>query len=155
MIAGEVDLDWFAVYSISEAQWILKWEDEFDLPGLDTAMWSVESDCDGGGNGEQQCYTAKNVRLREGMLELLAIREQYAGNTSGRYEPDGIGKPVVRQYTSGRLHSVQASLRGRITVNAKIPSGHGLWPAIWMLPATDSYGGWAASGEIDIMEASA
>jgi beta-glucanase (GH16 family) len=37
-------------------------------------------------------------------------------------------------------------------VRAKLPAGRGLWPAIWMLPTEDKYGGWAASGEIDIME---
>ena len=26
------------------------------------------------------------------------------------------------------------------------------WPAIWMLPTEEKYGGWASSGEIDIME---
>ena len=33
-----------------------------------------------------------------------------------------------------------------------MPKGQGLWPAIWMLPQDDKYGGWAASGEIDVME---
>jgi len=27
-----------------------------------------------------------------------------------------------------------------------------MWPAIWMLPTDEKYGGWASSGEIDIME---
>ncbi|MFT5315955.1 MAG: hypothetical protein ACI9UK_001793, partial [Candidatus Krumholzibacteriia bacterium] len=30
----------------------------------------------------------------------------------------------------------------------------GMWPAFWMMPEDDAYGGWASSGEIDIMEAS-
>ncbi len=38
----------------------------------------------------------------------------------------------------------------------KMPKGTGLWPAFWMLPTAQlyggEYGGWAASGEIDIME---
>ncbi|MDZ7922495.1 MAG: family 16 glycosylhydrolase, partial [Marinagarivorans sp.] len=34
-----------------------------------------------------------------------------------------------------------------------MPAGQGTWPAIWMLPSDDVYGGWANSGEIDIMEA--
>jgi beta-glucanase (GH16 family) len=41
---------------------------------------------------------------------------------------------------------------GRVEVRAKLPRGDWLWPAIWMLPATNSYGMWPASGEIDIME---
>ncbi|TFH04613.1 MAG: glycoside hydrolase family 16 protein, partial [Spirochaetales bacterium] len=35
---------------------------------------------------------------------------------------------------------------------ARLPEGQGIWPAIWMLPTDSEYGGWAASGEIDIME---
>ena len=37
-------------------------------------------------------------------------------------------------------------------MRAKIPTGGGMWPAFWMMPQDDVYGGWAASGEIDIME---
>ena len=35
----------------------------------------------------------------------------------------------------------------------RLPGGQGLWPAFWMLPQDFAYGGWAASGEIDILEA--
>lgn len=42
---------------------------------------------------------------------------------------------------------------GRIEINAKIPAGDWIWPAIWMMPNNDHYGGWPRSGEIDIMEA--
>src|SRR3546814_17494242 len=41
---------------------------------------------------------------------------------------------------------------GRIEARAKLPSGRGTWPAIWMLPTGQAHGGWPASGEIDIME---
>ena len=34
-----------------------------------------------------------------------------------------------------------------------MPSGTGIWPALWLLPQDESYGTWAASGEIDVMEA--
>jgi len=33
-----------------------------------------------------------------------------------------------------------------------LPGGLGTWPAIWMLSTDWEYGGWPASGEIDIME---
>ncbi|CAK5283806.1 unnamed protein product [Mycena citricolor] len=42
---------------------------------------------------------------------------------------------------------------GRVEVRAKLPTGDWMWPAIWMLPVDNAYGGWPLSGEIDIMEA--
>lgn len=41
---------------------------------------------------------------------------------------------------------------GKVEVRAKFNGGKGSWPAIWMMPANDTYGGWPQSGEIDIME---
>ena len=41
---------------------------------------------------------------------------------------------------------------GRFEIGSKLPRGRGTWPAIWMLPTDQEYGGWPASGEIDIME---
>ena len=41
---------------------------------------------------------------------------------------------------------------GRIEIRAKLPTAQGTWPAIWMLPEDMAYGGWPASGEIDILE---
>mgnify|MGYP003325160168 CR=1 FL=1 len=41
---------------------------------------------------------------------------------------------------------------GRIEVRAKLPTGLGTWPAIWMMPTNSVYGVWPNSGEIDIME---
>ncbi len=43
-------------------------------------------------------------------------------------------------------------LYGKVEVRAKVASGRGIWPAIWMLPTDWEYGGWPRSGEIDIME---
>src|SRR5206468_6281295 len=43
-------------------------------------------------------------------------------------------------------------LHGRFEIRAKLPSGKGIWPALWMLPTDQRYGGWPHSGEIDIME---
>lgn len=55
---------------------------------------------------------------------------------------------------SARISSKKgASIKyGRIEVQAKMPAGKWLWPAIWMLPVEETYGPWPASGEIDIVE---
>ncbi|MBT8098689.1 MAG: glycoside hydrolase family 16 protein, partial [Gammaproteobacteria bacterium] len=60
-----------------------------------------------------------------------------------------------RNYTSARLHTRDrvAVRYGRIEARIRLPGGQGIWPAFWMLPQDDVYGGWAASGEVDILEA--
>jgi Glycosyl hydrolases family 16 len=40
----------------------------------------------------------------------------------------------------------------RLEVEAKLPRGDWLWPAVWLLPEDDAYGQWPASGEIDMLE---
>src|SRR4029079_16611605 len=49
--------------------------------------------------------------------------------------------------------SLFSQVYGRYEFRAKLPTGQGVWPAIWMLPQDEKYGGWPASGEIDILEA--
>lgn len=59
--------------------------------------------------------------------------------------------PVMSaRITTKKSHSIRY---GRVDIRAKLPRGDWLWPALWMLPVTDTiYGPWPASGEIDIME---
>merc|ERR1712233_248428 len=61
---------------------------------------------------------------------------------------------VVNPVKSGRVSTkTGASIKyGRVEVEAKLPAGDWLWPAIWMLPVNSTYGPWPASGEIDLME---
>lgn len=130
------------------------WNDEFSGPTLNPAIWEIEQTCNGGGNGELQCYTARpqNVFFQNGNLVLRAIKEQYTGTQAGCTGTDGCTN--TKQFTSGRINSHKGAsfLRGRMEIRAKLTSGSHIWPAIWMLPTDYSYGGWAASGEIDIME---
>ena len=41
---------------------------------------------------------------------------------------------------------------GRIDIRAKVPTGKGIWPALWMLGNNIDQAGWPACGEMDIME---
>jgi beta-glucanase (GH16 family) len=61
---------------------------------------------------------------------------------------------VLKDYSSARIRTKRRAdwLYGRFEMSAQLPAGKGLWPAFWMLPSEEKYGGWAASGEIDIME---
>ena len=128
-----------------ENNWELKWNDEFIVDGLiDTSKWNYDTRGNeyGWGNNEKQWYTvanAENCRIENGVLQITAIKEPTFG----------------KDYSSARL-----TTKGKgdwkyckVEVRAKLPSGNGTWPAIWMLPTDKSlYGGWPKCGEIDIME---
>ena len=119
------------------------WQDEFDDAVIDTSKWEHEINCDGGGNAELQCYTgsADNSFVDEGKLHIVAQQVGVMGADNA--------------YTSARLITKNQGdwTYGRFEINAKMPQGQGLWPAIWMLPTDYVYGGWPLSGEIDIFEA--
>jgi len=122
----------------------LVWSDEFLYVGLpDASKWGYDVGGHGWGNKELQNYTnarKENARVENGVLIIEARR-------------DG---PKTQPYTSARLVSKGKGdwTYGRIEVRAKLPSGRGTWPAIWMLASQRSYGAgyWPDNGEIDIME---
>lgn len=126
------------------SDWKLVWSDEFAGKEIDFTKWSVEENGHGGGNNELQFYVDRpeNVRVENGNLVIEARR--------GKFGSGGVEK----EFTSGRVRTKRhASWKyGRFEIRAKLPGGQGIWPAIWMLPDKEPYGGWAASGEIDIME---
>jgi beta-glucanase (GH16 family) len=130
----------------------LAWSDEFNTLSSD---WRKDQTCYGGGNNELECYTTrdKNVFIDNGVLVLRAYRETWTGSQSGCTDTQGC--TWTKPYTSGKVNTAasRSFLYGRFEIRAKIASGYQLWPAIWMMPTDYAYGGWAASGEIDIMEA--
>jgi len=118
--------------------WVCIWADEFSGDAVDETKWNFEINGDGGGNQELQYYIRDNATVSEGILSITAIHENYLNKT----------------YTSSRINT---KYKGdfqyvKVVVSAKMPSGVGTWPAIWMMPTLAEYGGWPDSGEIDIME---
>ncbi|MDD5571428.1 MAG: family 16 glycosylhydrolase [Bacteroidales bacterium] len=130
----------FLFQQLHAQKWALVWSDEFNTPGLvDTNKWSYEVGLLR--NNEAQYYTAfrsQNVRIEDTALIIEAIKEPYNGAA----------------YTSGSILSKYNGdwQYGKIEVRAKIPTGRGTWPAIWIMPTYSEYGYWPRSGEIDIME---
>lgn len=119
----------------------LVWSDEFDTDGpLDASKWGWDIGGSGWGNNELQYYTGTggNAWNEAGKMVIEARMESLGG----------------RQYTSARVVSRNKGdwKYGKIEVSAKLPTGVGTWPAIWMLPTDWRYGQWPRSGEIDIME---
>ena len=119
----------------------LTWADEFDGDNIDTDNWTFETGASGWGNNELQNYTnGDNAKIENGNLVITARKvnnNQSAGS-----------------YTSTRMITMdkQEFTYGKMEIRAKLPSGRGIWPAIWMLGANFDTVGWPACGEIDIME---
>lgn len=121
----------------------LVWSDDFSGTQLNMNYWTYElgNGCSvgvcGWGNNELESYTSDpaNIFVANGTVTIKAL------NNAGSYTS-------ARIKTQGKVN-VQY---GRIDVRAKLPSGQGIWPAIWMLGEKITSVNWPACGEIDIME---
>ncbi len=135
----------------------LVWSDEFSGTGpISPDLWFHQTQLPAGGswfNNEQQHYTNRieNSSVANGFLKIVAKKESFTN------------QGFTKQYTSARLNSKFAFTYGRVDVRAKLPTGAGTWPAIWMLGKNINEPGgffssqfgttnWPATGEIDIME---
>jgi beta-glucanase (GH16 family) len=136
----------------------LVWSDEFDTDGpINGSKWFHQTKLPASGswyNGEIQHYTDRidNAFVQNGILKVQAKRERYTSQGQ------------TKQFTSARLNSKFAFKYGKVECRAKLPSGVGTWPAIWMLAKDINEDGaywenlgygkvsWPACGEIDIME---
>lgn len=138
-----------AVYTHA-AEWSLIWSDEFDYSGApDASKWSFDTQGNNWdwGNDEAQNYTPQengNAWVENGNLVIEARKENYYWYGDGQ----------TKNYTSARLITKNKGdwKYGKFEVKALLPTGNGVWPAIWMLPTDEVYGGWPKSGELDIME---
>jgi len=131
------------------AGYSLLWSDEFDGNEIDPSIWTYETGDGtnfglppGWGNNELQIYTnsADNAYLTmDDGNEVLAITALKNGTDD---------------YTSAKLttQGLKSILFGRLDIRAKVPSGQGLWPALWMLGENRPIIDWPGCGEVDIME---
>ncbi len=135
----------------------LVWNDEFSGTELDRSKWGfqigVRDEYHGKkgntwywGNNELQYYTEDAVSVSDGVLNITASRRDYED----------------MEYTSARIltRDLASFTYGYFEARIKLPTVQGMWPAFWMMPqpsdpssTRNEYGGWSASGEIDIMEA--
>lgn len=69
-------------------------------------------------------------------------------------ERTGTPQNILNPIRSARIRTTNSfSFKyGKVEINAKMPTGDWLWPAIWFLPKDNVYGYWPTSGEIDLVE---
>ncbi|WP_366184079.1 glycoside hydrolase family 16 protein [Flavobacterium ovatum] len=148
VMGGNAGVAWYHTFTTTKPTQVvaavdytnLVWSDEFNTDGApDTAKWTYDlgTGNNGWGNNEKQTYTSnsENVVVSGGNLKITA-------------------KKSGSDYTSARLKSEgkYKFTYGKVEVRAKLPSGGGTWPAIWMLGSDYATNTWPGCGEIDIME---
>ena len=133
----------------------LLWSEEFadHLDGkLAADTWSFDigdgssAGLIGWGNNELEYYTTESVKI-EGNLKITAQQEKPDSSLKCYYG--------AALWTSGKIHTAgKVGFKfGQIEINAKLPSGIGTWPALWLLGANLLDGiAWPHCGEIDILE---
>jgi beta-glucanase (GH16 family) len=125
---------------IRSAGYKLVWSDEFNYNGLpDPNYWDYETGFVR--NNETQYYVARNLansRVKNGVLTITALYDK-----TQRF-PVTSASVITLNKMSFKY--------GRIEVSAKMPSGRGTWPAIWLLGNNRSVIDWPGCGEIDVME---
>jgi beta-glucanase (GH16 family) len=137
-----------------DPQKLLLWSEEFadhldrKLPD-DTWNFDIGDGASAGligwGNNELEYYTAESVKI-EGNLKITA-QKKLDSSLQCYYGP--------ALWTSGKIHTAgKVGFKfGHIEIKAKLPSGIGTWPALWLLGANLLDGiAWPHCGEIDILE---
>ena len=119
----------------------LVFSDDFNVDGApNPAKWNYDLGAGGWGNGEAQSYTnsPNNIIVQGGSLKITAKAEAVTG----------------ANYTSARINSKGKFdfAYGKVEFRAKLPTGGGTWPALWMLGSNFATNAWPACGEIDVME---
>jgi beta-glucanase (GH16 family) len=134
----------------SIAGWTLTWSDEFDGPdgsAVDPTKWKHDTGGSGWGNQELEYYTdgTQNAVVQGGNLVITATTDG-ASQYQCWYG--------TCTYTSARLltQGLFSQTYGRFEARVQMPTGRGLWPAVWMLGNDISTVSWPACGEIDFME---
>jgi beta-glucanase (GH16 family) len=130
--------------------WTLTWSDEFNGPdgsAVDPTKWKHDVGGSGWGNNELEYYTdgTQNAIVQGGYLVITATT-QGASQYKCSYG--------TCRYTSARLltQGLFSQQYGRFEARVQMPTGKGIWPAVWMLGDNINTVSWPACGEIDFME---
>jgi len=134
------------------SRWVCAFSDEFSGSSLNSSKWMVATTAGTGFMTRDTCYvdSSSNVTVRQGMLNVVA-RKQSNSFVCDRGSADFTTKRTGGVVTSyGRFTQAY----GRFDFRAKYPSTRlaGFDGNLWLYPQPQTYGGWPASGEIDVAE---
>jgi Glycosyl hydrolases family 16 len=122
-----------------------------DFPGtaLDTSTWAqcypwspAPPGCSNFGNAdEREWYLPSQVHVDNGLALVAQQTPTQGSDENGNPKTYTCRSGMVTTYPSAHLKY------GFVQVTARLPFGKGLWPAIWLIPADQSW-----PPEIDIVE---
>ena len=125
-------------------------DEDFNGAALDESVWNTcywwdDDGCTITSNDELQWYRPEGVFVSGGSLRLVAERgDQHASD--GKTYPFRSGM-VTTGPTQDEGKAKLAFTYGTVEARLRVPSGRGLWSAMWLLPASQD-----SRPEIDVME---
>ncbi|HET8914952.1 MAG TPA: glycoside hydrolase family 16 protein, partial [Propionibacteriaceae bacterium] len=125
-------------------------DESFDGATLNTSIWNTchwwaDHGCTIATNDELEWYLPEQVSVSDGALRLTADRDPTRGSDGREYEYRS-GMVTTGPISSDSEAKVSWTY-GTVEARLRVPAGRGLWPALWMLPASGE-----SRPEIDIME---
>lgn len=131
----------------ADTEWDLVFADEFDghtLTGTwrSCYWWAQDEGCTNESNRNLQWYVPDAVAVADGSLRLTARTDSVRSADGERY--DYVSGLVTTDYSGASGFAFEY---GYVESRMRLPSGAGLWSALWMLPITHE-----SRPEIDIME---
>jgi beta-glucanase (GH16 family) len=120
---------------------------ELDPEIWNTCHWWADEGCTIATNDELEWYLPEQVSVSDGALRLAADRNPIQGSDGEWYEfRSGMvttGPPPMQEDEPAKLAFTYGTLEARL----RVPAGRGLWPAVWLLPASRQ-----SRPEIDLLE---
>ncbi|HYI53478.1 MAG TPA: glycoside hydrolase family 16 protein [Microlunatus sp.] len=125
-------------------------DENFDGGTLDESRWNTchwwnDGGCTIASNNELEWYRPEQVTVADGTLRLTAAPNRYVASDGETY--DFTSGMVTTGPTPDDDNAKVAITYGTVEARFKAPAGRGLWPAIWLLPASKE-----SRPEIDLLE---
>jgi len=131
--------------------WSCTFADNFGGNALNRSKWITQRTAETGFRTERTCYrdSPENIAVARGKLVLTTRKGPWV-NCRFRL------RWLRTRFTGGMIgtRGKFSQTYGRFEVRAKFPAATeaGLHGGFWMYPVNHTYGGWPASGEIDVAE---
>jgi beta-glucanase (GH16 family) len=110
-----------------------------------TCYWWQDRGCTIASNNGLEWYLPQQVKVSDGALHMTAERSEISASNGRDY---AFASGMVT--TGPPAHNMPSKLQftyGKVEIRFQLPSGRGLWPAIWLLPASEN-----SRPEIDMLE---